>query len=229
MKIILENHVKHDNYTEYICNKYDLQNTDKVITEIPMINEKELNEFDWNVGIICGNSGSGKSTVLNNIGGVLKPIYDNDKSIVSQFPTLDEQSVCELLCSVGLSSIPAWLHKPNELSNGERARLDLAWNLVNSKGPVVLIDEYSSTVDRNYAKSMSYALQRYVRNKGIKIILATCHFDLMGYLRPDWVFNLNKQNNGKAEIERLIYKDDEDFDAYLKVNGESILSKKYNV
>ena len=183
MKIVLENNINKDNYTSYICEKYDIQNSDKVVTEIPMINDKELNEFDWNIGIICGNSGSGKSTILNNIGVISQPKYDFTKSIVSQFPTLNEQEVCDLLCSVGLSSIPTWLHKPNELSNGERARLDLAWSLVNSETPIVLIDEFSSTVDRNYAKSMSHALQRYVRKKGIKIILATCHFDLMEYLK----------------------------------------------
>ena len=229
MNIVLENDIKQDNYTNYICDKYDIQNREKVITVVPMINMEELEQFKWNIGIICGNSGSGKSTILNRIGKISEPIYDYKKPIVSQFPHLNEQSVCDLLCSVGLSSIPTWLHKPNELSNGEKARLDLAWSLVNTESPIILIDEYSSTIDRHYAKSMSFALQRFVRSKNIKIILATCHFDLMDFLRPDWVFNLNKQKEGNVEIEHLIYKDDTEFEAYKKVNNESILSETYSV
>ena len=143
---------------------------------------------------------------------------------------MSESEVCDLLSSVGLSSVPVWMHKPNELSNGERARLDVCWVLANAKeGETIFIDEYSSVVNRDCAKSLSFALQRYVRKKNLTIILASCHFDIIEWLNPDWVFNLNKQVDGECEIERLIYSGDEEYDTYRMMNPTAILSDKYIV
>lgn len=229
-KIFLQSKVLVDNYTEYVCDKYDLQTREEIITEVPLLDTSELSNFKWNIGVLCGNSGSGKSTLLSTLGEPKNPIYDYSKSIISQFPHMSEHDVCELLSSVGLSSVPVWLHKPNELSNGERARLDLCWILANAKeNEIILYDEFSSVINRAVAKSMSYALQRYVREKNLKIILASCHFDIIEWLNPDWVFNLNKQTNGECEIERFIYKDDEEYQLYNNINKKDILSDEYTV
>lgn len=227
-KIQLKSKIKNDKYTDYVCQKYDIQFVDEHITEIPMINMDDLNKFNWNIGIICGNSGSGKSTILNNIGEVIKPSFDYDKPIVSQFQHLNENEVTELLCSVGLSSVPIWLHKPNELSNGEMARFELAWIIANSQG-VIIYDEYTSVVNRDSAKSLSYSLQRYIRENNIKIILASCHFDIIEWLRPDWVFNLNKTNEGECDIERLVYNDDNEYELYNNINEKDVLTNEYNI
>jgi ABC-type lipoprotein export system ATPase subunit len=229
-KIFLQSKVLVDNYTEYVCDKYDLQTREEIITEVPLLDTSELSDFKWNIGVLCGNSGSGKSTLLSTLGEPKNPIYDYSKSIISQFPHMSEHDVCELLSSVGLSSVPVWLHKPNELSNGERARLDLCWILANAKeNEIILYDEFSSVINRAVAKSMSYALQRYVREKNLKIILASCHFDIIEWLNPDWVFNLNKQTNGECEIERFIYKDDKEYQLYNNINKKDILTDEYTV
>ncbi len=229
-KLFLRSNVSVDNYTEYVCDKYDLQTREEIITEVPLLDTSELSDFKWNIGVLCGNSGSGKSTLLSTLGEPKNPIYDYSKSIISQFPHMSEHDVCELLSSVGLSSVPVWLHKPNELSNGERARLDLCWILANAKeNEIILYDEFSSVINRAVAKSMSYALQRYVREKNLKIILASCHFDIIEWLNPDWVFNLNKQTNGECEIERFIYKDDEEYQLYNNINKKDILTDEYTV
>ena len=229
-KLFLKSNVSVDNYTEYVCDKYDLQTREEIITEVPLLDTSALSDFKWNIGVLCGNSGSGKSTLLSTLGEPKNPIYDYSKSIISQFPHMSEHDVCELLSSVGLSSVPVWLHKPNELSNGERARLDLCWILANAKeNEIILYDEFSSVINRAVAKSMSYALQRYVREKNLKIILASCHFDIIEWLNPDWVFNLNKQTNGECEIERFIYKDDEEYQLYNNINKKDILTDEYTV
>ena len=229
-KLFLRSNVSVDNYTEYVCDKYDLQTREEIITEVPLLDTSELSDFKWNIGVLCGNSGSGKSTLLSTLGEPKNPIYDYSKSIISQFPHMSEHDVCELLSSVGLSSVPVWLHKPNELSNGERARLDLCWILANAKeNEIILYDEFSSVINRAVAKSMSYALQRYVREKNLKIILASCHFDIIEWLNPDWVFNLNKQTNGECEIERFIFKDDEEYQLYNNINKKDILTDEYTV
>ena len=228
--IILSSKVNIDKYTDYICEKFDLQNREENITIIPMLNIDELKSFDWNIGLICGNSGSGKSTILNLLGEVKTALFDNSKSIVSQFEHLNEDEVIDLLQSLSLSSVPTWLNKPSELSNGEMARLEICYQLANAKdGDIILIDEYSSTVNRSSAKSMSYALQRYIRKKNLKIILSSCHFDIIDWLNPDWVYNLNKQNNGECEIERLVYSDDKDYQSYNMTNPNNVLSDKYEI
>jgi ABC-type ATPase with predicted acetyltransferase domain len=230
-KIELISKVTEDNYTNYLMDKYDLQVTSEHKTIIPMIDENELNSFNWNIGLICGNSGSGKSTILRNLVNFKDsiPTYDMNKSIISQFPNLSEEEVCDLLSSVGLSSVPVWLHKPNELSNGERARLDICWLLANSKDKTIFCDEFTSVVNRQCAQSLSFALQRYVRKNNLQIILASCHFDIIEWLNPDWIFNLNKQNDSNVEIERLVYNDDNNYCLYDNTNKDNILSKKYEV
>lgn len=220
-KIILTSNIVNDKYTAYVYNAYDIQNQEQTIVEVPNIPTDELYSFDWGIGLIVGNSGSGKSTLLGHLGEIKTPQYDNSKCIISQFPHLDEKEVGELFCSVGLSSVPTWLRKPNELSNGERARLDLCWQLANaSSGDTILIDEYSSVVNRMAAKSMSHALQRYIRSHNKRIILASCHYDIIEWLRPDWVFNLNK--NG--EIERLVYNDNDAYQVYNTINLADVLT-----
>ncbi len=230
-KIELISKVSEDNYTNYLTDKYDLQVTSEHKTIIPMIDENELNSFNWNIGLICGNSGSGKSTILRNLVNFkdIVPTYDMNKPIISQFPNLSEEEVCDLLSSVGLSSVPVWLHKPNELSNGERARLDICWLLANSKDKTIFCDEFTSVVNRQCAQSLSFALQRYVRKNNLQIILASCHFDIIEWLNPDWIFNLNKQNNGNVEIEHLVYTDDNNYCTYDNTNKDNVLTKKYDV
>lgn len=229
-KIILKSNVLVDNYTEYVCDKYDLQTREEIITEVPMIDINNLGQFKWNIGLILGNSGSGKSTILKSLGGAKNAVYDDSKAIISQFPHMNEHDICNLLSSVGLSSVPVWLHKPNELSNGEKARLDLCWVLANAnENELILVDEFTSVVNRECAKSLSFALQRYIREKNLTIILASCHFDIIEWLNPDWVFNLNKQIDGEVKIERFIYQDDEDYVLYNNINEKDILTNEYKV
>ena len=173
-KIVLESNIVNDNYTQFLYDSYDIQNREKTVTEVPIPSKEDMeamNKDDWNILLICGKSGSGKSTILREIYGDVKPIeYDYDKCVISQFPRLSEEEACDLLSSMGLSSVPTWLRKPQELSNGERARLDIAKAIYDANGGVVLLDEYTSVVNRSAAKSMSHALQRYVRQKGLKVI-----------------------------------------------------------
>lgn len=225
-KIILSSKISQDEYTEFVCDNYDIQVRDEVITEIPSFKFEELNTFKWNIGILLGNSGSGKSTILSRLGELTKQedIKYLDCSVISQFPMLPKEEVCELLHGVGLSSIPTWLKKPHELSNGERARLNLAWLIANTPmDKPILIDEFTSVVNRASAKSMSYSLQRYLRAKGRQVILASCHFDIVEWLKPDWIFNLNKASE-ECDLEHIVYSDDEDYVPYKKINEKDTLS-----
>ena len=97
-----------------------------------------------------------------------------------------------LLSSMGLASVPTWIRPYNVLSNGEKYRAELAKIVSESKDEIIFIDEYTSVVDRNVAKSMSYALQKYIRKNNKRIIIATCHYDIFEWLQPNCIYDLNK-------------------------------------
>jgi ABC-type ATPase with predicted acetyltransferase domain len=233
-KIILESKIVNDNFTNYLYENYDIQNRDITTTEVPMPSKEdmeEMNKSHWNIMLICGKSGSGKSTILKEIGNV-KPIeYDYNKAVISQFNGYTEEEVCDLLGGVGLSSVPTWLRKPQELSNGERARLDLCKAIYDAgKGQIIYVDEFTSVVNRDVAKSMSHALQRYIRQKDLKIVIASCHFDIIEWLQPDYIFNLNhKDENGNVELEKMVYSDDTDYNSNQGVLWEQILSEAIEI
>lgn len=229
-KILLESRIVNDKFTEYLYEHYDIQNKELTSSEIPMPSSDDWNEMEsneWNIMLICGNSGSGKSTILRELGDVPKLWYDYDKAVISQFPNMTEEEVCDLLCSVGLSSVPTWLRKPQELSNGERARLDLCKAIYETeKGKIVFIDEFTSVVNRDVAKSMSFALQRYARQNGLKMVIASCHFDIIEWLQPDYVFNLNhRDENGDVEMEKMVYSDDSDYSVHQSIKDSDTLSE----
>ena len=233
-KITLKSEIVNDKYTEYLYKHYDIQTKDYTATDVPLISQDDwdkMNSGEWNILLICGKSGSGKSTLLKEIGTPPKLEYDYTKAVVSQFPNLDEEEVCDLLCGVGLSSVPTWLRKPQELSNGERARLDLCMSLYRAReAGIALIDEFSSVVNRDVAKSMSYALQRYVRQKKLKVVICSCHFDIIEWLTPDYIFNLeHKDKDGNVELERMVYADDTDYNVYQSVTWEESLSEPMDV
>ena len=233
-KIILESKIENDNYTQFLYDNYDIQNREKTVTEVPIPSKEdmeEMNKDDWNILLICGKSGSGKSTILNEVYGTSKPImYDYSKCVISQFPRLTEEEVCDLLSSIGLASVPTWLRKPQELSNGERARLDIAKAIYDANGGVVLLDEYTSVVNRAAAKSMSHALQRYARQKGLKIIIASCHFDIVEWLQPDYMFNLeHRDENGEVEMEKMVYEEIKDYNVYQSPREIDILTEAVEV
>lgn len=233
-KITLRSEIVNDKYTEYLYKHYDIQTKDYTATDVPLISQDDwdkMNSGEWNILLICGKSGSGKSTLLKEIGTPPKLEYDYTKAVVSQFPNLDEEEVCDLLCGVGLSSVPTWLRKPQELSNGERARLDLCMSLYRAReAGIALIDEFSSVVNRDVAKSMSYALQRYVRQKKLKVVICSCHFDIIEWLTPDYIFNLeHKDKDGNVELERMVYADDTDYNVYQSVTWEESLSEPMDV
>ena len=233
-KIVLESNIVNDNYTQFLYDSYDIQNREKTVTEVPIPSKEDMeamNKDDWNILLICGKSGSGKSTILREIYGDVKPIeYDYDKCVISQFPRLSEEEACDLLSSMGLSSVPTWLRKPQELSNGERARLDIAKAIYDANGGVVVLDEYTSVVNRTAAKSMSHALQRYVRQKGLKVIIASCHFDIIEWLQCDYMFNLeHRDENGEVEMEKMVYEDGKDYNAYQSPKDIDILTEAIDI
>ena len=150
----------------------------------PQVNDA----LDFNILVITGASGKGKSTFLKEFKGYKTnaKVYDSTKAIVSNFSTPQEAS--EKLSAVGLNSMPVWCRPRNVLSVGEGFRADLALNIDD----YTIFDEFTSTIDRNVAKSTCNSIQKYIRNKNItNVVFCSCHKDYIPFLKPDYVIDLD--------------------------------------
>jgi len=149
----------------------------------------------WSIGVIFGNSGTGKTTIAKELfpdSYFHAPIFDPLKSTMDCMP--DGVSVDEIVNafnSVGFSSPPSWLKPYNVLSNGQKMRVDLAYSLLQKKQQLTVFDEFTSVVDRTVARIGSFAVQKAVRKTQKRFIAVSCHFDIIDWLMPDWVFDTN--------------------------------------
>ena len=146
---------------------------------------------DWNVGLIVGRSGSGKSTIARELFGdcIVDGYEYTHESILDDMPQgATVQEIATALTSVGFASPPSWLKPYSALSNGEKMRCDLA-RAILEKRDMFVFDEFTSVVDRTVAQIGSLAIQKAIRRGGQKFIAVSCHDDIEQWLMPDWVFN----------------------------------------
>ena len=133
------------------------------------------------------------------------------------------KQLAHTLTAVGLGSVPTWLKPYRVLSTGERFRADLARAILSAgknltqrhrgtekseseslcatvplceNPPLLVIDEFTSTLDRTIAQTASAALSRLLRNpksaiQNPKLVVLTSHTDILPWLAPDWVLDLS--------------------------------------
>jgi energy-coupling factor transporter ATP-binding protein EcfA2 len=158
-------------------------------------------DFDakpWSIGLIVGSSGSGKTTLAKEI---FKDFYvhdsfewDSKKAIVDGFDEHNSiKEITSTLNAVGFSSPPHWLKPFHHLSNGQKFRAELARCLLLKTNGIVF-DEFTSVVDRDVAKIGCAAISKALRRKGSPPFVAvSCHYDIIEWLDPDWVFDVGTQ------------------------------------
>lgn len=145
----------------------------------------------WNIGLVVGPSGCGKSTLARHLWPrQLFRQFDwpGERAVIDAFPAaLPIREVVHLLSSVGFSSPPAWLRPFHVLSTGQQFRVTLA-RLLAEFPDLVVMDEYTSVVDRTVAQVGSHALAKVVRERGQRFIALSCHEDVIPWLNPDWIY-----------------------------------------
>jgi ABC-type ATPase with predicted acetyltransferase domain len=149
----------------------------------------------WNIGLVVGASGSGKTSLLKYLFGedCFKAVINDQEPIINQLPAdLNYEACANILNGIGLTSVVCWVRPVKTLSNGQRARAEAAL-LMTSGNEIVMIDEWTSVVDRTVAKAMSHCVQKFARANGKRIILLSCHYDIIEWVKPDWVIDCNKQ------------------------------------
>lgn len=193
----------------------------------------DLESRSWNIGLIVGPSGSGKSLTLNELFGKPKIYTWEKRSIIDDFSSdLSMEAIASVCSSVGFNTIPAWLRPFNVLSNGEQFRAEISRRLLdsNSNGPIC-IDEFTSVVDRQVAQITSHSVQKYVRSKGLKLVAASCHYDIIPWLQPDWILEpgdplrfqwreLQSRPKLNVSISRVQYKAWDLFKKYHYINQD---------
>jgi len=179
---IKSSHVCQDDITSSISSVFDYPFDGRTVFSVPLI--PQLPE-QFGIGAIVGPSGSGKSSILYQMGaGQSEHKWSQEKAICSHFES--SQDAIDRLSAVGFNSVPSWLRPYHVLSTGEKFRADLAIGLKSN----AVFDEFTSTVDRNVAKACCYAVRRYVDKKSLSgIVVASCHYDILDWLQPDWVYD----------------------------------------
>ena len=194
-----------------VMGKFDLQTEhikEQFIGDIDLDNE-------WKIGCIIGSSGSGKTTIAKELfpESYITNFKYKAETVLDDMPK--DKSVDEItrtFNSVGFSSPPSWLKPYSVLSNGQKMRVDLANGLLQDNN-LMVFDEFTSVVDRNVAQIGSFAVQKAIRKTKRKFIAVSCHYDIVDWLLPDWIFNtdsmtfqdLRKQKKNRPEIKFEIY------------------------
>jgi len=194
--------------------------------------EIDLDSEPWNVGLIVGPSGCGKSTIARHLfpDEVRRRFDWASLSVIDDFDNaLSMQDVAAVCQAVGFNTIPAWLRPYSVLSTGEKFRVDIARHLLEG-GDLIVMDEFTSVVDRQVARIGSHAVQKYVRKSGKKFVAISCHSDIIDWLQPDWVFEpafsrftkrlLRQRPTFDCEITRVKYEAWKLFASFHYLTGE---------
>lgn len=186
--ILKENKVDKTFRVAKIMNDFDVK--------IEHSNENFIGTIDlpkiWNIGLIVGNSGTGKSTIAKEIfkNEYINNFEYNHKSVIDDMPqskTMEE--IEKMFYTVGFGSVPSWLKPYKVLSNGEKMRVDLARALLENDK--ICFDEFTSVVDRNVAQTMCIATNKTIKKLNKQFIAVSCHYDIIEWLQPDWIFDTN--------------------------------------
>lgn len=190
--IIKESKYKKTFRNESIKGQFDL-NIESIKEEFK--GNIDIENKDWNVGLIVGSSGSGKSTIAKQVfeENYINKLNYGSESVIDEMPKdKSTQEITKTFNSVGFATVWSWLKPYHVLSNGEKMRVDLAKAMLSDK-ELIVFDEFTSVVDRTIAKTSSSAIQKAIRKNNKKFVAVSCHYDIIDWLEPDWIYDTNKK------------------------------------
>jgi ABC-type ATPase with predicted acetyltransferase domain len=147
------------------------------------------------IALVCGPSGAGKTAILRALarrvrarGGRVRASCPArpDRRVIDQFRCRMARAV-SLLARAGLAEASLMLGRTGTLSDGQRARLEIALAMARARpSDTLILDEFGSTLDRTAATCLARTLRRWVTaTPGVRAVCATAHDDLLEALAPD--------------------------------------------
>jgi len=151
---------------------------------------------------VTGPSGSGKTTILRelerqvpaerrlNLADIELP---DDRPCIDCFDG-DLMQAVGLLMRAGLGDVFNLLNRPALLSEGQRWRFRLATAMSRRPG-FIFADEFTSSLGRICALALAHKIRRWASTQDVIFILAGCHRDVLGELRPDVIVERDLANH----------------------------------
>jgi ABC-type ATPase with predicted acetyltransferase domain len=221
IEIILKSDVNKEFRCQVAANSLDIDVEKKSTHHLKIDNINLPNE--WNIGLVYGNSGSGKTTMIKHLFGddVFDVKLNENEPIINQLDkSLTYDECAKMLNGIGLNSVPCWIRPVKTLSNGQKARAEAVY-LMTQADEICFLDEWTSVVDRTVAKAMSKCLYKYAKRTNKKIVLCSCHIDIIEWLNPDWLIDCNKQKFLLPKSEDFFFKKREQLQFDIKEIGRT--------
>jgi len=139
---------------------------------------------------ITGDSGSGKSWLLENVYSKfdssisMNAIQVDPNEILIEGVGKSIDSALKILNMAGLGDAFLYVRRYSQLSDGQRFRYRLA-KMIDSGKDMWLVDEFTSLLDRNTAKIVAFNMQKMAREMHKTLIVASAHEDLYDALQAD--------------------------------------------
>lgn len=200
--IVVESSIPQTSRVQQLSAMFDVPPAEK--SRLEWHGELPIERDDWNVGLIVGPSGCGKSSIARQVFGAnYEPsLAWSGGAVIDDFSKqLPIDAVTGACQAVGFNTIPAWMRPFHVLSNGERFRVELARRMLELPDPIV-VDEFTSVVDRQVAQIGAHAVQKYVRRNKRKFVGVSCHYDIVDWLQPDWIFEPAAMTFARRSLQR---------------------------
>tara|TARA_R110002020_G_scaffold26072_8_gene84390 strand:+ start:2613 stop:3686 length:1074 start_codon:yes stop_codon:yes gene_type:complete len=178
---------------------FDIPPSEKLRVEYDV--EVPDEDEDWGIGLIVGPSGSGKSTIASEVFGISEFGGWTDSPVIEDMGEHSVEEITAAMISVGFSSPPSWLKPFAVLSNGERFRCEMAKLILNDDN-LMVVDEFTSVVDRQVAQTASIAIAKAIRKRNRRLVAVTCHYDVADYLEADWVLDMATGDLSRGRVQR---------------------------
>lgn len=157
---------------------------------------------------ITGQSGSGKSQLLRELASAMiknglkvadiNRVEFEDRALIDQVGG-DLNEALAILSRAGLNDAYLTIRRPEELSDGQRYRFAMA-RLMTQDADVWVADEFGAVLDRVTAKTLAFNAQKWARQTGRILVVATTHEDLVAELAPS--VTVIKRFNDRIEIRK---------------------------
>lgn len=182
---------------------------DELETRISCDAPPSLDE-SWNIGVIYGQSGCGKTSVARKLyGSSFEKEVEivPEKAVIDNFEEYDFDTTEKALSAVGFGSPVRQLLPFEVLSGGEKFRVKLAKTLLDAskKNGLAVVDEFASVLDGTTQKCAALSTRRALDSGffgDTKLVVISGKKSLIEELEADWCLNVETGELKRGRLRR---------------------------